>query len=96
MESLYYFEFCVVILSCCLKINKIKVLRKKKKKKLILIERSDFKSKLLETVRFHAEISCTYAFIYNCFPFSHDLCRFITLSEFNLVQSATYLTLFNF
>ena len=22
MESLYYFEFCVVILSCCLKIKK--------------------------------------------------------------------------
>ena len=32
MESLYYFEFCVVILSCCLKINKIK--KKKKKKSL--------------------------------------------------------------
>ena len=33
MESLYYFEFCVVILSCCLKIRKLKNKKIKKKKK---------------------------------------------------------------
>ena len=38
MESLYYFEFCVVILSCCLKINKIKVKKKKK-----IVEQNAFK-----------------------------------------------------
>ena len=48
MESLYYFEFCVVILSCCLKIKK-KIKKKKKE--------TDRHRLAIRTIKSHAQDS---------------------------------------